>query len=170
LIVPQGIGNNVRGDTRCGVSVLGALAMMQRYKFDSSRVYCGGLSGGARMACALGFSQSDLFSGTIQNCGADFYHKVAQRYATSQVDTLGFPYGVLETTPAEVAAAKGRVRFTLITGPNDFRYGNLRDLYEFGFKPEGFHAKLIDVPGMGHQNCDGATLDQALNFIEGRSK
>jgi hypothetical protein len=43
-----------------------------------------------------------------------------------------------------------QVRFVLITGSNDFRRGNILDIYHGGFSREQFQAKLFDVPGMGH--------------------
>jgi len=72
----------------------------------------------ARMAGLLGFFQSDVFRGTIQNCGADFYHHVPQVYATSQLDTAGQPYGFFPATADEVQRAK-QVRFALITGSEE---------------------------------------------------
>jgi hypothetical protein len=165
FIAPQDAGNNSNQKHRLGLSVLGALAMQHQYRIDPSRIYAAGLSGGARTASDLAFLQPDLFSGTIQSCGSDFYHAVAHRFSNNWTDTNGNPYGVVEVPSGSVAIAKSRVRFALITGPNDFRHGNIADIYNSGFSQEGFTAKLFDVPGMGHQDCDAQTLDQALNFI-----
>ena len=60
-------------------------------------------------------------------------------------------------------------KFVLITGSKDFRHGNILDLYA-GFEADGFNARLIDVPGMGHEDCNGSTLEQALQFIEGPAR
>jgi len=54
-----------------------------------------------------------------------------------------------------------------ITGTNDFRRGNILDIFRGGFEQEGFQAKLLDVPGMEHDICDGETLSRALDFLEG---
>jgi hypothetical protein len=169
-IAPFGAGNSCMQKRRTGLGVLGTLAMMKTYKIDPSRVYAAGLSGGARSASDLGFHQPDLFSGTIQDCGSNFYRAVPQVLATNMTDTNGYSYGVRRVPANKLQEAKAKVRFVLITGPNDFRHGNLTDIFNGGFKPEGFLAKLIDVPGMGHQDCSGETLDQALNFIEGKNK
>jgi hypothetical protein len=59
-----------------------------------------------------------------------------------------------------------RVRFVPFTGANDFRRGNILDIYNGGFVRQHFAAKLIDVPGMDHEICDAATLSAALDFIE----
>lgn len=118
------------------------------------------------MSGLLGFFQPDIFRGTVQSSGADFYKPVPHVFATSLVDTIGKPYGVFDATAGEIAQAK-RVRFALITGTSDFRHGNILDIYEGGFVKEGFNAKLFDVPGMGHEICPAATLSAALDFLNG---
>jgi len=164
-IAPQGAGNDQHSNRRLGLAVLGALEMMKHYRIDPNRVYAAGFSGGARMAGLLGFYQTDVFHGTIQNCGADFYKPVPVQSATSSADTAGNPYGLFDATADEIAGARG-VRFALITGSRDFRHGNILDIFNGGFAAEGFKAKLFDVPGMQHDTADGPTLSAALDFIE----
>ena len=166
-IAPQGAGNDQNTQRRLGLAVLGTLEMMKHYTIDPKRVYVAGFSGGARMAGLLGFFQGDLFRGTIQNCGADFYKPVKVVAATSTVDTAGNPYGFFQASDDEIASAR-QVRFALITGSRDFRHGNILDLYNGGFAKDGFKAKLFDVPGMEHDVADGHTLTEVLDFIEER--
>jgi hypothetical protein len=168
FIAPQDAGNMTPQATRSGLGVLGALAAMNEYKIDPSRVYAAGLSGGARTAGDMAFYQSDLFTGTIQDCGANFYKAVPHSTGTKWVDSNGFQYGVIEVSPDDVRNAKADVKFTLITGPGDFRHGNLVDLYQGGFHADGFKCKLFDVPNMGHQDCSGVTLGQAIDFLSGK--
>jgi hypothetical protein len=164
-IAAQSAGNDQYSNRRLGLAVLGALEMMKNYRIDPSRVYAAGFSGGARMAGLLGFYQADVFHGTIQNCGADFYKPVATQAATSTVDTARNPYGLFDATTDEIGGARG-VRFALITGSRDFRHGNILDIFNGGFAAEGFKAKLFDVPGMPHDTADAQTLSAALDFIE----
>jgi dienelactone hydrolase len=164
-IAPQNAGNDQDTSRRMGLAVLGALEMMKHYRIDPHRVYVAGFSGGARMAGLLGFFQADLFRGTIQNCGADFYKAVPVVEATSTVDTAGNPYGLFQASDDEIASAR-RVRFALITGSRDFRHGNILDLYNGGFAHEGFKAKLFDVRGMAHDIADESTLSNVLDFLE----
>lgn len=167
-LIPQRAGNTVKEPRRTGLAILGALAIMQKYKTDSSRIFVGGFSGGARTAGEAAFFQSDLFKGTVQNCGADFYKAVPHKLSSNWQDMAGNPYGVIrEATAQEVANAKDRVRFALVTGVADFRHGNMLDLYNGGFKAEGFKSKLFDVPGMGHDHCSADTLDKVLSYLEG---
>lgn len=165
FIAPENAGNEQDRERRLGLGVLSALEIMKFYQIDANRVYISGFSGGARMAGLLGFFQSDVFRGTIQNCGADFYEHVPQVYATSQLDTAGEPYGFFPATADEVHGAK-RVRFVLITGSEDFRRGNILDVFNGGFVKAGFQAKLFDVPGMSHDIADARTLNAALDFLE----
>jgi hypothetical protein len=165
FIAPENAGNDQYRERRLGLGVLSALEMMKHYQIDANRVYISGFSGGARMAGLLGFFQSDVFQGTIQNCGADFYEHVPQVYSTSQLDTAGRPYGFFPATADEVHGAK-RVRFVLITGSEDFRRGNILDVFNGGFVKAGFQAKLFDVPGMSHDTADARTLNAALDFLE----
>lgn len=168
FVAPEKGGNDQDSSRRMGLAVLGALEMMKRYRIDPSRVYVAGYSGGARMAGMLGFYQPDVFHGTIQNCGADFYRQVPTVYARSWVSTTGRPYGTFQATNEEIVQAK-QVRFVLVTGTNDFRRGNILDIFNGGFAKEGFKAKLFDVPGMQHTTCSGDILSAALDFIESES-
>jgi predicted esterase len=168
FVAAQNAGNDQPRGRRLGLAVMAALKAMKIYHIDPKRVYAAGFSGGARMSGLLGFYQSDIFRGTIQNCGADFYKSVPIVDATSQVDTAGHPYGLLEASGADVRGARS-VRFVLITGTNDFRRSNILDIFHGGFEKDGFQAKLFDVPGMEHDICDGETLSRALDFLEGVS-
>ena len=113
----------------------------------------------------LASSSLTCSTGTIQNCGADFYLRVPKVFASSEVDTNGQGYGFFDATRDEIDRAR-RVRFTLITGPRDFRHGNILDIYNGGFAKFGLQAKLFDIPGMGHETADATTLDAALDFID----
>ncbi|MBN9420495.1 MAG: hypothetical protein J0I12_33935 [Candidatus Eremiobacteraeota bacterium] len=167
FIAPQGAGNGCEMRRRLGLGVMAALEMTQTHKIDPERIYAAGLSGGARTAGQLGFHQSDLFRGTIQNCGADFYKPVPVVKANNFTDSNGNRnYGVFKAGTREIDIARRNGKFVFITGPGDFRYGNINDIYEGGYKPDGFTCKLIDVPGMGHEDCKPSALQQALDFLK----
>jgi hypothetical protein len=165
FVSPQSAGNDCEDMRRSGLALVGALQMKANYKIDPRRVFAAGLSGGARIACNLGFWQSDVFRGTIQDCGANFYRKVDSRRANNWVDSEGNTYGVMDATADEISRARSGTRFCLITGTGDFRRDNVIDIYNNGFARDGFRARLFDVPGMGHQDCDAATLEQALRYL-----
>lgn len=165
LIAPQAAGNDQPNDRRYGLAVLGADEMLTHYRIDPSRIYAAGFSGGARIANHLGFYQNDVFHGTIQNCGADFYRHVPQTNPPAP-DVPAGDYGVISASPQEISSAKQDVRFALITGSRDFRHGNILDIYQNGYALEDFNARLFDVPNMSHTYCDAATLSRAIDFID----
>jgi hypothetical protein len=165
LVAPQAAGNDQPNDRRYGLAVLGADEMLTHYRIDPSRIYAAGFSGGARIANHLGFYQNDVFHGTIQNCGADFYRHVPQTNPPAP-DVPAGDYGVISASPEEISSAKQNVRFALITGSRDFRHGNILDIYQNGYAAEDFNARLFDVPNMSHAYCDAATLSRAIDFID----
>ncbi len=171
FVSPQNALNSRDWDRRCALAVVCALKMRELYQIDPRRVYAAGYSGGACMAARLGYYHADLFAGTIQSCGSDFHRPVPAVKAVPLERDKRAPYGLLEASAGEIKAARQKVRFVLITGPADFRYGHLQDIYAGGFAKDGFQAKLIDDPWMTHEPCGPVALCQALDFIEqGRTR
>jgi len=167
FIAPEGAGNDIDESKRLGLCVHAALAAQHYWRIDPHRIYIGGFSGGARMAGTLGFLASDIFTGSIQICGADFYKQVPQVQGKPlPQDTTPYGTGLTIATPAEIAAAKKSFGFVFITGQNDFRHGQILDIVNGGYAKEGFHCKLIDVPAMGHEICQAGKLSAALDFLE----
>ena len=70
--------------------------------------------------------------------------------------------------PGRSMEAKNNVRFVFITGSEDFRYHYVTDIYNGGYKANGFKALLIDAPEMKHSNCNAESLSKALEFIEAK--
>jgi hypothetical protein len=88
---------------------------------------------------------------------------VPRKHAKPLERDRGGVYGVCEATPDEIEAAREKVHFTIVTGPGDFRQGHLRDIYEGGFRADGFSATFLDLPGMKHELCPADVLDRALS-------
>jgi hypothetical protein len=78
-------------------------------------------------------------------------------------------YAYFDLDDVREDAARRRVRFAIITGPGDFRYAPILDVFHGGYALNGFQAKLFDVPGMGHVMPPADTLREALDFIEAES-
>jgi len=165
FIAPNGAGDYQDVSRRLGLAVIAAREMQAQYHIDPNRIYAAGWSGGARMAGRLAFFQPDIFHGTIQSCGADFYRPVELVLTTSQAQFGGGVYGEFKATEPEILRAQ-RVRFTFITGRGDFRHGNIVDIVKNGYQQDGFQTRLFDVKGMGHQEADASILEKALDFIE----
>ena len=165
FVAPQKAGDDQPVDRRYGLAVLAEGEMLIHYRVDSARVFADGFSGGARIANHLGFYQSDVFHGTIQICGADFYRHVPETHPLAP-DTPPGEYGLFSASPLEVDHARQNVRFALITGSGDFRHGNILDVYEGGYADDGFAAKLFDVPNLSHTYCNAETLARAIAFVD----
>ncbi len=157
-----GAGNDQPVSRRCGLAVAAAGRVMARNRVEPTRVYVAGFSGGARVAGLLGFYQSDVFRGTVQCCGADYYRRVphADPAVAAQAG------GPLLADPAEGARARPRVRFVLVTGDGDPNHDLMADVFHGGLVPDRFRATLIDVPGLGHRPADGPTFDRAVAFLD----
>ena len=169
VISPVKAGNEQEFSRRFGLGLLGVLAMQKEYKIDPKRIYAAGLSGGARAASNLAMLRPDIFSGTIQSVGSVFPHDVPQVKTKEEFLRVGkgeLYSSALGAKDMNIAKIKKNLRFVIVTGPGDFRYGNLQDIYNGGFVPDGYQAKLLDVPGMGHRLCTAEDLTVALDFIE----
>jgi predicted esterase len=167
FISPNNAGENVADSRRLGLAIFAALGAEGRWKIDPKRIYAAGFSGGAQIAGKLGFCAPDIFAGSVQICGADFYQKISPIDAKTLPQTQTSPgAGLSDITPDEIAAAKKTFRFAFITGEKDPRGAQIRDIANSGYSPNNFHSTLIDVPGMGHELCSPKWLGQAIDFIE----
>ena len=163
FVAPQNADNPQPVSRRVGLALVAAARLPQMATIDTNRVFVAGFSGGARVACHAAFLRPNLVSGVLAICGADFCRKVERVKATRTDD-----YGWFPVDDARAAAAKARVRFALVTGPGDFRYGNILDIYSGGFQKDVYSVKLLDVPGMGHEVCSAKALGEGLAFLDGR--
>ena len=160
-IAPQQVGNRQPAARRLALAVAAARKMQELANIDTGRIFITGLSGGGRIASMSAFYQPELFRGCFPICGAEFIHPVERKHATRDDD-----YGYTPLPEKISEDIKARMRFVLITGEDDFRRGNILDLYHDGFVKHGFATKLLDVPGMGHDVCNADILEKALDFLE----
>ena len=165
FVAPQNAGNKVFVPIRDSLAVTSVLLLRKYYRIDPKRVYVAGYSGGARVAGMSAFTHPELWKGTIQSCGADYYKPVPRVAVTDEEVKKGADYGGLHDA-SRALEAKANVRFVFVTGPGDFRNHFIKDIYNGGYKPDGFNAILIDVPEMKHNICDEASFTKALDFIE----
>jgi predicted esterase len=161
FIAPQKAGNKQDTSRRAGLAVLAATKLLEMAEIDTNRVYVAGFSGGARIASYSSFLRPSLFSGVFSVCGVDFPRKVPRVKATKDDE-----YGYFSLGEEEVAEARKRVKFVLVTGSKDFRYGNIMDIYAGGFQKDGYTVKLIDVPGMDHAICSPKALRDGISFLD----
>ena len=162
FISPQNAGNSQASPRRIVLAVASVYKVKEVASIDPSRIFISGFSGGGRIASIASFTHPSLFSGVIAICGVEYYKKVPRLRATEKG-----PYGFYSMKKSLAEETKNEVKYCIITGPNDFRYGNLLDIYNGGFKEDNHDVKLFVAKGMGHRICSGAILDRALSFIDG---
>lgn len=165
FIAPQNAGNNQTSARRAGLGVMAAMSMLKKYRnIDTKRVFVSGFSGGARTASNIAFAQADLVRGALLNCGSNFPARITWHSVGSE-GGKDDNYGYCSATAQECQWARSYVRFAIVTGCDDFRRSYLQDIYNDGFRRGGYQARLFDVPDLGHNLCDGRTLQQALDFL-----
>jgi hypothetical protein len=167
FIAPCNSGREVPIVRRLDLAILSAQAMKKYFPIDDARVFCGGVSGGAKMASVVAFDYPSIIHGTIQ-CNGTMYFKAVPRVAVTSADKAAHPeeYSYYPCTNYEKAT---HVRFVLITGTNDMRHNFIMDVYQGGFKADNYGSLFIDIPGAGVQICSGETLKTALDFIEAKA-
>jgi hypothetical protein len=167
FVSPQNAGKTVATNRRLGLAVYTALEVEQHWNIDKKRVFVAGFGNNARLAGLLGFYAPDIFTGSVQMGGADFYTPVPQVDAKAAAGDPT-PYGtqLADATPAEINAAKS-FRFAFLTGEDDRLQKQITDIVDGGYAKEGFQYTLLHVPGIGHELCSPRRFALAIDFLDG---
>lgn len=164
LVAGNNIGNSVAIDTRIGVVLAACKSLQETLNIDSTRIYSSGASGGGRSASHLMFCFPEIFAGMIPNCGANYLRQVNQDYETQNPNShyeYIFPY-----TSAQFAYVKSfNPILAYLTAYDDFREGDLMNIYHNGAEPDGFEAKILEISG-SHCNTSTEHFRDGLNFLE----
>lgn len=138
-------GNSVDGGKRITYAVLAPALASKTYRIDRSRVYVSGLSGGGRVASIVAPEYAHVFKGAIFNCGVNFWGK---------------------REPSRLSDVQSN-RYVFVTGNEDFNRRETKNVYNSYKKAGVANVKLMDIPGMGHENPSGANLGKAIAFLDG---
>ena len=159
-VVPQNVGNMVEDAQRHAAGAAAIYYFQSVLPLDPTRIYASGLSGGARIACQMGFDNGTWISGVVGIVGCDYKRRVV-------IDSTADPsYGFYDSYPLPDDVLAATFRVAIITGSNDFCETNLKNIYYNGILEDGLTGILIDVPGMGHEMADFNTYDQALGYLD----
>ncbi|MCE9534217.1 MAG: hypothetical protein K8T89_24320 [Planctomycetes bacterium] len=145
----RGAGNGVDFPKRCRI-ILDCLDDVRRQvPLDPDRTYVSGLSGGGRMACALGFALPEYFGGMMPIVAG----------------------GEMRDEPWLRHRAIDRLSIALLTGQTDFNRGEVEQYKGPLWKEIGINAKVWVQPNHGHGMPSAATLTEAIKFLdEGKEK
>ncbi|MSR54541.1 MAG: hypothetical protein EXS09_14810 [Gemmataceae bacterium] len=141
-------GNNVPGPKRCRI-VLDCLDDVRRQvPLDPDRTYISGFSGGARMACSIGFALPELFGGILPLCAS----------------------GELRPEPWLRHRLIDRLSMALVTGTTDFNRGEVERWRGPFWKEIGIRTRVW-TPAIGHTLPSPAIASEAIKWLEeGREK
>lgn len=168
IIAGNNIGNSVNVPDRIGVALAGAHALSKTLNIDAQRIYASGSSGGGRTASVLMFMFPEFFTGLIPNCGSAYLRQVDQDYETHQPNSH-YEYIYPFTTEQMDYVQSFKPRMALLTAYDDFREGDLMNIYHNGAEPDGMEAKLLEIPG---SHCASSTqhFRDGLHFLEHPNK
>jgi predicted esterase len=126
-------------------------------KFNPSRIYLSGFSGGGRVASMLGVAYSEIFAATLPICGVNFYQEVPAPGG-------GYFPAAFRPLPGSVATSKKK-QFVLVTGEKDFNRINTLAIFQHGFRAAGYsQVHYVDLPGMSHTLPDKTSFDRILQL------
>jgi len=169
-VAGDAIGNSVAVSVRIGKAILAVYRMAELFNIDLARIYASGNSGGARCAQMMAFLHPNTFPAAFPKCGSAFIREVEQAYETHEPDSH-YEFWDEEYFPdvnGEDYATyllSFRPRYALMTSYDDFREGDLMNIYHHGMEADGFESRFLDVAG-AHCATDGQHVDDAIHFLE----
>lgn len=169
-VAADGAGNSVGVAVRMGRALLGAVRAMELFNVDETRIYAMGNSGGARTANMLAYQYPELFAAALPRCGANYPRIVEQAYETHMPDSnyefWGDAYFPMVDGRPYLSYLRDRaLRFALMVSFDDFREGDVFNIYHHGMEADGLLARLLETSG-GHCATSAAHFRDALGFVE----
>lgn len=141
---PYAAGNNVPAGARTRIVLDVVDDVRRKHAVDPNQIVLSGFSGGGRMACAIGFSLPELFSGVVPICGVNpitpptyLRHRLVERTSVA-----------------------------FVTGATDFNRKE-NEAYMAPYLEElGVRSKLWVVPGLGHATPGPDVLVDVYRWIK----
>ncbi len=140
----RGAGNNVPPPKRVRIALDCLDDVRRQLPLDADRTYISGFSGGARIACAIGFALPEYFGGILPVCAAgDLRDESWLRHRLTD-----------------------RVSAALITGETDFNRGEVERWKGVMWKDIGIRTRVWTQPKMGHAMPPAATLTDVVKWLD----
>ncbi len=155
-------GNTRDHFDRIRLAVDAAHNMKARFHVDTNRIYVSGASGGGQMSSILGVAYADVFAGSFPMIGISFYKDVPTGRKPNE-----FWLSRYRPVTSVLARAKARSRHVILTGESDFNRESMQDIFEDGYRAEGFlHVLYLEAPGLGHSRPPAEWLSKGLQFLD----
>jgi hypothetical protein len=111
----------------------------------------------------LGVIYPEIFAGAIPICGVNYFRQVP---VLGQPDKV-WPPAYSRPPLAMLNRAKAQSRFVLITGSEDSNRDSVSDIFEQGYKRDGFrHMEYVEVPQMGHRIPEVEWIERAIQSLD----
>jgi|GEM_PF-829334 len=163
-VAGDNIGNSINVDVRMGVAMAAVYRLKEVLNIDSMRVYTSGNSGGARMSTVLAYTYPEWFMGSLPNCGSSYLRMVDQDYETHQPNSH-YEYTIpFNATDLNYVQSFDR-RYGILTSYDDFREGDIMNIYHNGFVPDDIKGKFLETAG-AHCTTNSQHFRDAVNFVE----
>ncbi len=141
---PFAAGNGVPAGQRTRIVLDMVDDVRRSYRIDPNATYVSGFSGGARMACSIGFALPEAFAGIVPICGTN---------------PLAGPTYLRHR-------ARDRLSVAFVTGEKDFNRKE-NEVYMAPWLEElGIRTKLWVVPKMGHAVPSSAVLAEVHAWLQ----
>ena len=157
---PNQVSNEREVALRIGLALDAIIAAKQRFNLDESRVYIGGLSGGAKSAFRALLYYPEVFHGALLAAGIEYFRPVAVRARAA-----GVQWPERFGTPRYLAQAKA-LPVAITTGMADFNFEHINDVV-VGMRVDGFtHVQVFNWPNLAHAPPPAAAFERALAWLE----
>lgn len=164
------IGANNSGNDRwhwyrTGLALDAAFNMAKLYNIDPARVFIAGYSGGGRVASALAYLYSEVFTGGAFFYGSNYFRQVPVPTKPGAYWRAGFP----APPDGDLERMKSEHSYVFVTGEHDFNReetkANSGILLTDGFE----HVTYIEIQGADHgYGVQGESLARTLEALEKR--
>ncbi len=163
-VAADNVGNAINVGIRMSYTWFALYRMQELFNIDTDRIYTSGNSGGARSVTQLTFFYPEWIDGSLPLCGASFVDSVAQDYETQQPNGHYEALSNFSDVEQDYIRSYGQ-RYAIMTSYDDFREGDIMNIYHNGMELEGFDGKFLETSG-GHCATTTQHFLDALNFVE----
>jgi len=149
--------------TRIGLALDAVHGVQSRQAIDPERIYVGGFSSGAQVACFLAFHYPELFRGVLLLGGVDFYRNVPV-----PGKRLLWRGRIPAPSKERIALAVRRTRFYMLSGEKDAESRvQMEVVAGIMRKEDGYlYAKFREMKGLAHVVPGRSWFERAVKFFD----
>ncbi|HSE40120.1 MAG TPA: prolyl oligopeptidase family serine peptidase [Acidobacteriota bacterium] len=163
-ISAERIGNDRPWQRRIAVLESGIVQLSKTLNIDPQKRIMSGLSGGGRTSATACFVHPEFWKGAISWVGGNFYKTYSIPMPVGATKRGINDYDPSTVSDEQLKIAREKVRFVLITGPNDFNLNDSRGIYR-ALRNDHFQSVLLEEPGLGHEVGSAEYMKKALEFV-----